>query len=137
MRRDGKGAPDPGDRDALAIGYIGRHGWRCPTAERRTRLFLGLFLFVGIEFTEVEITFTDILERFAVILVQTAHHPVIDTIVQQYDFDTFFAENFQVGAVFRGIKIFRDNIIYFVLVLLHPPDVIVQRLVLVRFVGMG
>ncbi len=75
------------------------------------RLFLVLLVFLGLDFAQVQIATSDVLELFAVVLAEVAHHPLVDAIGKDQNLNALLAEYFQVRAALGRGEVVGGNVI--------------------------
>ena len=86
-----------------------------------------MFFLLRGDLVQIQRPFGNRLERLAFELGQVRHQPLVHSIGQQQNFQTFLAEDFQVRAVLGGGEAVGADVVNLILSFLHPADVIRQR----------
>ena len=110
------------------------------TVDERSQCFLRFFRalinFVS-QFFQRLVNFRHRLERFTVELSQIVHHPLIDAVGKQQNFDAFLTQQFQVRAALRCRIAVCSDVVDFLLPFFHAGNVVFQRHGLRRRIGIS
>ena len=87
--------------------------------------------------SKIEIPLGDRLEGFPFKFGQITHQPIINPLMHQEDFESFFLEDFKMGAILGGGIAFSGDVVDLLLTFLHPFDIVFKRnrLLLANVVG--
>ena len=90
-------------------------------------VFGGFFLSLVLQATQIHCAFGYALQRRALVLVQIVQSPLVHAVGHEQHFNTFFLENFQLRAVFRGGQGVGGDVVHRLLAFLHARFVIGKR----------